>query len=346
MELKSFEEDVLGAIFVHMIPLQFVEGSLIYKKGDVADGLYLVHEGEVTVVSQKLLHQEFASLDVNQDGTLTVEEFLASEYARGLKESALQRFLKRYDPEGTGVLGLKDQNDVVNISTHVVAGHMFGYVGVFPDLARLRMDQAVAKTGVRVLFLSSENFRELSRGYPAICDKIRELCELEVSPHLNPILPNQEEAPLAGMLDFRIKRSAEAIRQEMRRTLGRCRGGNSCGAPVDVFLNEGPEDLLWRWQEGCVVAKRGGELLFFPFSREGYQSTDPRLLGIVAPQMQSMQSFHPKTSRRRQVYVILSHCLNNISGKYCTMLYLLAYMLIDVLLVQTGVFFCPQTRVL
>lgn len=141
MELKCFEEDVLGAVFIHMVPLQFVEGSLIYKKGDVADGLFLVQDGEATVVSQKLLHQEFASLDVNQDGTLTVEEFLGSEYAKGLKESALQRFLQRYDPERTGVLGLKDQNDVVNISTHVVAGHMFGFVGVFPDLARLRLDQ-------------------------------------------------------------------------------------------------------------------------------------------------------------------------------------------------------------
>ena len=299
MELKSFEEDVLGAIFVHMTPLQFVEGSVVYKKGDVADGLYLVFEGEATVVSHKLLHQEFASLDVNQDGTLTVEEFLASDYARSLKESARKAFLKRYDPEGTGVLGLKDQNDVVNISTHMVAGHMFGMVGVFPDLARLRLDQAVAKTSLRVLFLSNENFGELSRMYPAICDKIRELCELEVSPHLNPIMPEEEETPAAGMLDFRIKRSADAIRQEMRRTLGRYRGFNNWGTPVDVFVNEKPEDLVWRWQEGCVVVKRGGEMLFFPYSMEGYRSTEPKLLGLVAPQLQAQKSFKTKIGRRR-----------------------------------------------
>lgn len=172
------------------------------------------------------------------------------------------------------------------------------------------MEQAVAKTALKVMYLSTANFRSLATDYPSICDKIRELCELEVSPHLSPIMPDgKAEEPMAGMLDFRIKRSAEAIRQEMRRTLGRCRGGNNSGAPVDVYLNDNLEDLVWRWEEGCVVAKRNGELLFFPYSREGYQAKDPRLLGIVAPQMQSKQSFRIKQNRRRQVLSLLVLCI-------------------------------------
>jgi hyperpolarization activated cyclic nucleotide-gated potassium channel 2 len=48
MSIKSYEVDCIGAVFVHMVPMVFVEGSVIYARGQAADGLYIVQEGEVT----------------------------------------------------------------------------------------------------------------------------------------------------------------------------------------------------------------------------------------------------------------------------------------------------------
>jgi hypothetical protein len=256
----------------------------------------------VSVVAQRLLHQELTSLDVDNDGTLTVEEFMASDYARGMREAALQRFLQRYDPNGTGVLDLSGRDELVNMTTHVAAGHMFGMTGVFPDLSPVRLDQAVAsgRAGARVLFLSQDRFGLLERMYPGLCDKIRRLCELEMSPHLGSSAPDEGEGDPLGTLDFKVARTLVAIKDEMRRKLGAAKGGSNCGRPADVLVNTAPEGLYWHWQAGCCVAKSGGELLFFPYSAEGFRATEPTLLGHIQP--------GTDTARRSQSRSIRSRC--------------------------------------
>jgi hyperpolarization activated cyclic nucleotide-gated potassium channel 2 len=210
--------EAVGALLAHAgPPAHFAPGEVIYRRGDAPDGMYVILAGEVALLAPRPPTPPEPFLAGGgcraTGGRLTGEKgpSALSSPARPMSPATRRRlFLRRdggsspppcaahCDPSREGGGGSGDEalaagarawGGASSSTARLVGpGGVFGLAGVFPDLAgpgEGRAEQAVARAagggaGVEALFVARERWEGLAGDCPALCRRLRRLCELQV----------------------------------------------------------------------------------------------------------------------------------------------------------------------
>ena len=274
--LEGLDDEPVGYIFTRLSRVDFLDGDLIYKRGERASVMYFIVNGTVSLHLGGKVH---SSSLVSAEGDLPKD-------------------LRR--PDATRL---------------VEDGGVFGELALFPEVASpIRSDTAVAKSLLVTYVLSAAEIPALTEQYPHVASRLREYCALRAAEDRalgHSCSLSDTVAPWASQAGgmARVCKLKSSITQMQRKLLVikedklLAAASMAHGSKVlKLFMvsrrdggNRGDETDLTSLS--CVLSD-GGELLCLEHSTEGLTRDAPKSLGFVRAGLSTYKLMSSEEVRR------------------------------------------------